>query len=208
MKVSYQWLKEYLDLDVEPRDLAEKIARTSVDINDVYKMDDGLKKIVVGKVLSVEEHPNSDHLHLPVDVGEDDPIQVVGAPNVQADKKVIVALNGARISDNVKIKRGKIRGVESNGMLCALQEIGFSDKIAPKDYEAGIYFLPDDAKVGEPVFGYLGMDDPIIDTDVTPNRGDMLSMYGNVNDIAAFYNLKPHFKELSVEENGDRLPVN
>ncbi|MDD6432103.1 MAG: phenylalanine--tRNA ligase subunit beta [Lactobacillaceae bacterium] len=206
MKVSYQWLKEYLDLDVEPRDLAEKIARTSVDINDVYKMDDGLKKIVVGKVLSVEEHPNSDHLHIcQVDVGEDDPIQVVcGAPNVQADKKVIVALNGARIADNVKIKRGKIRGVESNGMLCALQEIGFSDKIAPKDYEAGIYFLPDDAKVGEPVFGYLGMDDPIIDTDVTPNRGDMLSMYGNVNDIAAFYNLKPHFKELPVEENGDQ----
>lgn len=206
MKVSYQWLKEYLDLDVEPRELAEKIARTSVDINDVYKMDDGLKKIVVGKVLSVEEHPNSDHLHIcQVEVGEDDPIQVVcGAPNVQADKKVIVALSGARIADNVKIKRGKIRGVESNGMLCALQEIGFSDKIAPKDYEAGIYFLPDDAKVGEPVFGYLGMDDPIIDTDVTPNRGDMLSMYGNVNDIAAFYNLKPHFKELSVEENGDQ----
>ncbi|MGN1279306.1 MAG: phenylalanine--tRNA ligase subunit beta, partial [Limosilactobacillus sp.] len=206
MKVSYQWLKEYLDLDVEPRELAEKIARTSVDINDVYKMDDGLKKIVVGKVLSVEEHPNSDHLHIcQVDVGEDEPIQVVcGAQNVQADKKVIVALTGARIADNVKIKRGKIRGVESNGMLCALQEIGFSDKIAPKDYEAGIYFLPDDAKVGEPVFGYLGMDDPIIDTDVTPNRGDMLSMYGNVNDIAAFYNLKPHFKELPVEENGDQ----
>ena len=206
MKVSYQWLKEYLDLDVEPRDLAEKIARTSVDINDVYKMDDGLKKIVVGDVLSVEEHPNSDHLHIcQVDVGEDDPIQVVcGAPNVQAGKKVIVALSGARIADNVKIKRGKIRGVESNGMLCALQEIGFSDKIAPKDYEAGIYFLPDDAKVGEPVFGYLGMDDPIIDTDVTPNRGDMLSIYGNVNDIAAFYNLKPHFKELPVEENADQ----
>ena len=123
MKVSYQWLKEYLDLDVEPRELAEKIARTSVDINDVYKMDDGLKKIVVGKVLSVEEHPNSDHLHIcQVEVGEDDPIQVVcGAPNVQADKKVIVALSGARIADNVKIKRGKIRGVESNGMLCALQ---------------------------------------------------------------------------------------
>ncbi|MGM9907504.1 phenylalanine--tRNA ligase subunit beta [Limosilactobacillus sp.] len=206
MKVSYQWLKEYLDLDVEPGELAEKIARTSVDINDVYQMDDGLKKIVVGKVLSVEEHPNSDHLHIcQVDVGEDEPIQVVcGAPNVQADKKVIVALTGARIADNVKIKRGKIRGVESNGMLCALQEIGFSDKIAPKDYEAGIYFLPDDAKVGEPVFGYLGMDDTIIDTDVTPNRGDMLSMYGNVNDIAAFYGLKPHFKELAVEENDDQ----
>lgn len=205
MKVSYQWLKEYLDLDVEPRELAEKIARTSVDINDVYKMSDGLKKIVVGKVVAMTDHPNSDHLHIcQVDVGAADPLQIVcGAPNVQVGKKVIVALNGARIADNVKIKRGKIRGVESNGMLCALQEIGFSDKIAPKDYEAGLYFLPDDAKEGEPVFGYLGMDDTIIDTDVTPNRGDMLSMYGNVNDIAAFYGLKPRFKEIPVEENGD-----
>lgn len=89
-------------------------------------------------------------------------------------------------------------------MLCALQEIGFSDRIAPKAYEAGIYILPDDAKPGESVFSYLGMDDTIIDTDVTPNRGDMLSIYGNVNNIAAFYNLKPHFKEVAVEENDDQ----
>ncbi|MRN07099.1 phenylalanine--tRNA ligase subunit beta [Lactobacillus sp. 0.1XD8-4] len=203
MKVSYQWLQEYLDLDVTPQDLAEKIARTSVDINDVYSLSDGLKNIVVGEVMECESHPDSDHLHVcQVDVGAEQPIQIVcGAPNVQAGKKVIVALNGARIADNQKIKRGKIRGVESNGMLCALQEIGFSDKIAPKDYEEGIYFLPDDAKNGDSVFKYLGMDDTIIDTDVTPNRGDMLSIYGNVNDIAAFYSLKPHFKELAVEED-------
>ena len=204
MKVSYQWLQEYLDLDVAPQDLAEKIARTSVDINDVYSLSDGLKKIVVGEVVKCENHPDSDHLHVcQVDVGEEEPIQIVcGAPNVQEGKKVIVALHGARIADNQKIKRGKIRGVESNGMLCALQEIGFSDKIAPKDYEDGIYFLPDDAKNGDPVFKYLGMDDTIIDTDVTPNRGDMLSIYGNVNDIAAFYGLKPHFKEITIKEEG------
>ena len=204
MKVSYQWLQEYLDLDVAPQDLAEKIARTSVDINDVYSLSDGLKKIVVGEVVQCENHPDSDHLHVcQVDVGEEEPIQIVcGAPNVQEGKKVIVALHGARIADNQKIKRGKIRGVESNGMLCALQEIGFSDKIAPKDYEDGIYFLPDDAKNGDPVFKYLGMDDTIIDTDVTPNRGDMLSIYGNVNDIAAFYGLKSHFKEVAIKEEG------
>lgn len=204
MKVSYQWLQEYLDLDVAPQDLAEKIARTSVDINDVYSLSDGLKKIVVGEVVKCENHPDSDHLHVcQVDVGEEEPIQIVcGAPNVQEGKKVIVAFHGARIADNQKIKRGKIRGVESNGMLCALQEIGFSDKIAPKDYEDGIYFLPDDAKNGDPVFKYLGMDDTIIDTDVTPNRGDMLSIYGNVNDIAAFYGLKSHFKEVAIKEEG------
>lgn len=206
MKVSYQWLKEYLDIDVEPHELAEKIARTSVDINDVYSLSDGLKKIVVGDVVSCEAHPDSDHLHVcQVDVGEDEPIQIVcGAPNVAAGEKVIVALHGARIGDNVKIKRGKIRGVQSNGMLCALQELGFSDKIAPKDYDDGIYLLPADAKPGDSVFPYLGMDDVIIDTDVTPNRGDMLSIYGNVNDIAAFYGLQPHFKELAVKESADQ----
>lgn len=206
MKVSYQWLKEYLDIDVEPHELAEKIARTSVDINDVYSLSDGLKKIVVGNVITCEPHPDSDHLHVcQVDVGEDEPIQIVcGAPNVAAGEKVIVALHGARIGDNVKIKRGKIRGVQSNGMLCALQELGFSDKIAPKDYDDGIYLLPDDAKPGESVFPYLGMDDVIIDTDVTPNRGDMLSIYGNVNDIAAFYGLKPHFKKVAVKEEASQ----
>ncbi|WHO84956.1 phenylalanine--tRNA ligase subunit beta [Limosilactobacillus oris] len=206
MKVSYQWLKEYLDIDVEPHELAEKIARTSVDINDVYSLSDGLKKIVVGDVITCEPHPDSDHLHVcQVDVGEGEPIQIVcGAPNVAAGEKVIVALHGARIGDNVKIKRGKIRGVQSNGMLCALQELGFSDKIAPKDYDDGIYLLPADAKPGESVFPYLGMDDVIIDTDVTPNRGDMLSIYGNVNDIAAFYGLKPNFKEVAVKEEASQ----
>lgn len=128
---------------------------------------------------------------------------VCGAPNVQEGKKVIVALHGARIAGNQKIKRGKIRGVESNGMLCALQEIGFSDKIAPKDYEDGIYFLPDDAKNGDPVFKYLGMDDTIIDTDVTPNRGDSL-VFMEMLDIAAFYGLKSHFKEVAIKEEGTK----
>lgn len=206
MKVSYNWLKEYLDLDVAPRELSEKIARTSVDINDVYSLGDGLKKIVVCEVTSCEPHPDSAHLNVcQVNVGEDKPLQIVcGAPNVATGEKVIVALNGARIADNQKIKRGKIRGVESNGMLCALQEIGFSDKIAPKEYSAGLYLLPDDAKPGESAISYLGLDDTIIDTDVTPNRGDMLSIYGNVNDIAAFYGLTPHFKELAVKENDDQ----
>ena len=100
MKVSYDWLNEYLDLDVEPRDLAEKIARTSVDINDVYSLSDGLKKLVVGEVETCEPHPDSDHLHVcSVNVGEEEPLQIVcGAPNVAAGQKVIVALNGARIA--------------------------------------------------------------------------------------------------------------
>lgn len=207
MKVSYQWLNKYLPLEqnqIKPAALAEKLARTSVDINSVTSPSDGLKKIIVGYVEECVPHPDSDHMHVcQVKIRDDETIQIVcGAPNVQAGKKVIVALHGARIADNVKIKRGKIRGEESDAMLCALQEIGFSEKIAPKDYEDGIWFLPDDAKIGDSVFPYLGMDDTIIDTDVTPNRGDMLSIYGNVNDLAAIYDLPNGFESHAVTENG------
>lgn len=206
MKVSYQWLKEYLDVPENPTDLAERIARTSVDINDVYSPSDGLTKLVVGYVDSIKPHPDSDHLALcQVDTGDGKLVQIVcGAPNIQAGKKVIVALPGARIGNNIKIKRSKMRGELSEGMICALQEIGFSEQIAPKAYDEGIWFLPDDATPGESIFPYLGMDDTIIDTDVTPNRGDMFSMLGNVNDIAAFYGVKPHFKVVPVNENSDQ----
>ncbi len=109
MKVSYKWLKDYINLDVSADELAEKIERSSVEVDSVVKPSAGLKKIVVGQILSLEDHPDSDHLHIcQVDVGEDEPLQIVcGAPNVAVNKKVIVALPGSRIADNVKIKKIK-----------------------------------------------------------------------------------------------------
>lgn len=194
MKVSYKWLKEYFDLDVEPKVLAEKIERTAVEVDQVTRAEDGLKKIIVGYTLDVKPHPDSDHLNIcQVDVGEDEPIQIVcGAPNVAKGQYVIVALHGARIKDNVKIKRSKMRGEQSNGMICALQEIGFDEKVVPKAYVNGIYVFPADSgvKPGEPVYSYLGMDDDVIDTSVTPNRGDLFSMDGNAYEIGAIYNKK------------------
>lgn len=208
MKVSYQWLNEYLPLaknGIKPAALAEKLARTSVDINEVSSPKDGLKKVVVGYVKECVPHPNSDHLHVcQVQVSDDETVQIVcGAPNVAAGEKVIVALHGARIGNNVKIKRSKMRGEESNGMLCALQELGVSNSVTPKSDDEGIWILPDNAKVGEPVWPYVGMDDTIIDTDVTPNRGDMLSIYGNVNDLAAIYDLQKDFRQHALtDESG------
>ncbi len=206
MKISYRWLKEYLDIDVPAKDLAEKIERGSVEIDSVEKPSDGLKKIVVGEVMSMEPHPDSDHLNIcQVDIGEDDLSQIVcGAPNVAPNHKVIVALPGSRIGGNVKIKRSKMRGVTSNGMICALDEIGFSKDVVPKEWADGIYFLPDDAEVGEPVFPYLGMDDELIDVDVTPNRGDMLSVYGVANDVAALYDKTAKLNHPDVTEIGEK----
>ncbi|KRK35527.1 phenylalanine--tRNA ligase subunit beta [Levilactobacillus parabrevis] len=207
MKISYNWIKEYLDLNVKPADLAEKIERTSVEVDGVTTPSDGLKKIVVGHVLSLEAHPDSDHLHVcQVDVGEDEPLQIVcGAPNVAAGQNVIVALPGSRIADNVKIKKSKMRGVPSAGMICALQEIGFPEDVVPKDYVDGIYVLPEDATPGDAVYDYLGMNDSLIDLDVTPNRGDMLSLYGTLHDLAAIYDKPVKLDHPEVKEDGTAI---
>ncbi|QGZ69970.1 phenylalanine--tRNA ligase subunit beta [Pediococcus pentosaceus] len=204
MKLSYKWLSKYLELDLEPKDLAEKIERTAVEVDSVTRLDYKLKKIVVGHTLEVTEHPDSDHLHIcQVDVGEEEPIQIVcGAPNIAADQDIIVALHGSRIKDNVKIKRSKMRGVPSNGMICALQEIGYPDNVVPKDYADGIYVFPADSHVkpGDSVMEALGMDDDVIDTSVTPNRGDMFSMNGNAHEIAAILDQKANFEVLKVQD--------
>ncbi|WP_395320964.1 phenylalanine--tRNA ligase subunit beta [Levilactobacillus parabrevis] len=207
MKISYNWIKEYLDLNVKPADLAEKIERTSVEVDGVTTPSDGLKKIVVGHVLSLEAHPDSDHLHVcQVDVGEDEPLQIVcGAPNVAAGQNVIVALPGSRIADNVKIKKSKMRGIPSAGMICALQEIGFPEDVVPKDYVDGIYVLPEDATPGDAVYDYLGMNDSLIDLDVTPNRGDMLSLYGTLHDLAAIYDKPVKLDHPEVKEDGTAI---
>ena len=178
MRISTTWLRDYLKLDIPVDELSEKIERTAVEVDGVIRPSEGLKKVVVGHVLTCEPHPDSDHLHVcQVDVGEDDPLQIVcGAPNVAAGEKVIVALPNSWIGGHTKIKKSKMRGVPSNGMLCALDELGFDEKLVPKEVADGIFILPADATPGEPVFSYLGMDDEIIDMSVTPNRGDMLSM--------------------------------
>ncbi|GAY72866.1 phenylalanyl-tRNA synthetase beta chain [Lentilactobacillus kosonis] len=205
MKLSYKWVKEYLDLNIPAKELAEKIERTAVEVDSVSRLDDGLKKIVTGKVLSMENHPDSDHLHIcQVDVGEEEPLQIVcGAPNVAAGQTVIVALPGSRIGGNVKIKKSKMRGVQSNGMICALDEIGFSKDVVPKEWEDGIYVFDDTVPVGEDVYSYLGMDDDVIDLDVTPNRGDMLSVLGTVHELAAIYDQSPEIKAPEITEDVD-----
>ncbi|ETY74490.1 phenylalanine--tRNA ligase subunit beta [Lactiplantibacillus fabifermentans] len=207
MKISYAWLRDYLKLDLPADELAEKIERTAVEVDGVIRPSEGLKKVVVGDVLECVEHPDSDHLHIcQVDVGEEDPIQIVcGAPNVAAGEKVIVALPNSWIGDHTKIKRSKMRGVVSNGMLCALDELGFDEKLVPKEVADGIFILPADAKPGEPVFSYIGMDDEIIDMSVTPNRGDMLSMNGTAHELAAIYDQTPTMPTVDLHEATDDL---
>ncbi|MET3558162.1 phenylalanyl-tRNA synthetase beta chain [Streptococcus rupicaprae] len=202
MLVSYKWLKELVDIDVPVAELAEKMSTTGIEVEGVTTPADGLSNIVVGHVLSCEDVPDT-HLHLcQVDTGDGEPRQIVcGAPNVRAGIKVMVALPGARIADNYKIKKGKIRGLESLGMICSLGELGVSDSVVPKEFADGIQILPEDAEVGSSVFPYLGMDDAIIELSITPNRADALSMRGVAHEVAAIYGKSIHFPEKSLSES-------
>lgn len=202
MLVSYKWLSEYVDLsEVTPEALADKLSRTGIEVEEVHPLDEGLKKIVVGHVEECVDHPNSDHLHIcQVNIGEEVTQIVCGAPNVASGQNVIVALPGARIVDNIKIKKGKMRGEASNGMICALEEIGIPNAVTPKEYAEGIYILPDDATPGESVFPLLGMDDVMLDLAITPNRADALGMRGVAYEVAAVYHKDLKFQEVMLEE--------
>lgn len=207
MLVSYKWLNEYVDVkDVAPKELADRLSLTGIEVEGLESPEEGLKKIVVGDVKECIPHPDSDHLSVcQVDIGEDELSQIVcGAPNIKAGVKVIVALPGSRIAGNVKIKKGKMRGQVSNGMICSLQEVGYSDSVIPKEYAEGIYYLPSNAIAGEPVFSYLEMDDTIIDLSITPNRADALSIRGVAHEVAAIYDKKVNFPAVELKEASEK----
>lgn len=203
MLVSYKWLKELVDVDVTTAELAEKMSTTGIEVEGVETPAEALSKLVVGHVLSCEDVPET-HLHLcQVDTGDaEGPRQIVcGAPNVTAGIKVIVAIPGARIANNYKIKKGKIRGMESLGMICSLPELGLPDSIIPKEFADGIQILPEDAVPGDSIFPYLDLDDEIIELSITPNRADALSMRGVAHEVAAIYGKSVHFPEKTVTED-------
>lgn len=201
MLVSYKWLKELVDVTVLSEELAEKMSTTGIEVEGVSSPAEGLSKIVVGEVVSCEDVAET-HLHVcQVNVGEEALRQIVcGAPNIRAGIKVMVALPGARIANNYKIKKGKIRGLESLGMICSLGELGISDSVVPKEFSDGIQILPEEAVPGDSVFPYLDLDDEIIELSITPNRADALSMRGVAYEVAAIYDKSVHFKDFPLLE--------
>lgn len=189
MKISYKWLKEYVDFDLTPQEVADALTSTGLEVDaleEVQSIRGGLKGLFVGQVLTCEAHPNSDHLHITtVDLGKDAPQQIVcGAPNVAAGQKVIVADLGCTLYEGDKeftIKKSKLRGVESFGMLCAEDEIGIGHD------HAGIIVLPQNAIVGMPAAEYYHLEsDWVIEIDITANRADALSHYGVARDLYAW----------------------
>ena len=189
MNISYKWLKEYVDFDLTPQQVCDAITSTGLEVDaleEVQTIRGGLKGLYVGKVLTCETHPNSDHLHVTtVDLGHGEPSQIVcGAPNVAAGQKVIVADLGCVLYDGDQefvIKKSKLRGVESNGMICAEDEIGIGTS------HDGIIVLPEDAVVGTPAAEYYHLEsDWLIEVDITANRADGLSHWGVARDLYAW----------------------
>ena len=189
MNISYKWLKEYVDFDLTPQEVCDALTSTGLEVDaleEVQSIKGGLKGLYVGKVLTCEQHPDSDHLHVTtVDLGKGEPSQIVcGAPNVAAGQKVIVADLGCVLYDGDKefvIKKSKLRGVESMGMICAEDEIGVGTS------HDGIIVLPEDAVVGTPAAEYYNLEsDWLIEVDITANRADALSHWGVARDLYAW----------------------
>ena len=183
MKVSLKWLSDYVDVPADTKAFCDRLDLTGTGVEGVEKLGAAFDHVVVGHVLTCEDHPDSDHMHVvTVDVAQDEPLQIVcGAPNIAAGIKVPVACVGAHLPGDVKIKKGKLRGVASNGMCCSQRELGFGSD------HAGIWVLPEDAPVGMPIADYLKQSDTVLDLEITPNRPDCLSVVGFAREVGAMY---------------------
>ncbi|MEK1558625.1 phenylalanine--tRNA ligase subunit beta [Staphylococcus aureus] len=202
MLISNEWLKEYVTNDDSVSNLAERITRTGIEVDDLIDYTKDIKNLVVGFVKSKEKHPDADKLNVcQVDIGEDEPVQIVcGAPNVDAGQYVIVAKVGGRLPGGIKIKRAKLRGERSEGMICSLQEIGISSNYIPKSFESGIYVFSESQVPGTDALQALYLDDQVMEFDLTPNRADALSMIGTAYEVAALYNTKMTKPETTSNE--------
>ncbi len=183
MKVSLKWLSEYVDVPEDTKAFCDRLDLTGTGVEGVDRLGDTFDGVVVGHVLTCEDHPDSDHMHVvTVNVGAEEPVQIVcGAPNIAAGIKVPVATIGAVLPGDFKIKKSKLRGVVSCGMCCSQRELGMGN-----DHE-GIWVLPEDAPTGQPIADYLQLADTVLDLEITPNRPDCLSVVGFAREVGAMY---------------------
>lgn len=205
MFISKEWLESYVEVNQPVNVLAERITRTGIEVDDIIDYTKGIKNLVVGYVQSIAAHPDADKLNVcQVDIGEVEPVQIVcGAPNVDAGQTVIVATVGGRLPGGVKIKRAKLRGERSEGMICSLQEIGVPTNLVPKQFENGIYVFSSEVTPGTDALSALYLDDQVMEFDLTPNRADALSMIGTAYETAALYNVPMVKPETQSNENDE-----
>ena len=205
MILSTNFLKDYLDIDFDTEEKIHELAENMTKVGNEYDSEGKFipaTNLVIGKVLECEMHPDSDHLHVcKVDIGSEVRQIVCGAPNVRKGLKVVVALPGAKLPGGITITSSMKRGVESDGMLCSMAELGLDSKFLKPEDKEGIHELPEDAPVGENPIKYMNMDDGVIDFELTANRGDLLSILGMAYEVGAIYDKKVKDVDLSHKES-------
>ncbi len=216
MNTSLKWIRDLVPgLSCTPQEYRDAMTLSGSKVENYTCMDKDLEKIVIGQVVSVEKHPDADKLIIcQVDIGSDTIQIVTGAPNVTEGCKIPVVLDGGKVAGGhdgtvtpggIKIKKGKLRGVESNGMMCSIEELGSNRDMFPLAPEEGIYILPEDAPVGEDAVAYLGLDDVVVEYEITSNRVDCFSVLGIAREAAATFQKEFHPPEIKETGNGENV---
>lgn len=207
MKVSYKWLQDYVDVSISPQELADRLTMAGVAVENVHYLGEGISSVVTGQILQINQHPNADKLVIcQVTTDGEDRIQIVtGATNVREGHKVPVAKVGAKLPNGLVIKKAKLRGEVSNGMLCSGQELGIDTSLLPPDQQNGILILPEDTPLNMNIVEFLGLDDYILELDLTPNRGDCMSMIGVAREVAAILGADLKLPEAPLEEGDEEI---
>lgn len=214
MLVAIEWLKDYVDILGDLDSFVDKMIMSGSNVETVEKIGGDFEGVVIGKVISVEDHPDADRLKVcQVDVAGEDKLQIVcGAPNVHEGALVPVALDGAKLPGGLKIKKGELRGIVSNGMICSAEELGWSDNVVPLNSKDGIWLLGEDSPVGRDFKEELATEDYVIDFEITPNRPDCLSILGMAREVAASLETDLKLPEVDLKCEGqsaaeDRLSI-
>ncbi|MHB1420582.1 MAG: phenylalanine--tRNA ligase subunit beta [Bacillota bacterium] len=211
MRVSYEWLKSYVDIDLSPEELAHRLTMAGIAVEGLERMGEEITGVVVGKIAQIQEHPNADKLVIcQVDTGEERRYQVVtGAPNVREGQRIPVALAGAKLPTGLAIKKAQFRGVPSEGMLCSAQELKLDPNLLIEGQEEGILVLEENAPLGVEITAVLGLNDVVLEFELTPNRADCLGVLNIAREIAAITgkSLKLPTVEILAGENNINLPL-
>jgi len=204
MKVPLNWLKDYVDIKVSPKEFAEAMTMSGSKVEGIEVQGEEISNVVVGKILSLEKHPDADRLQVAkVDVGEEVIQIVTGARNISVGDFIPVALHGSTLPGGVKIRKGKLRGVESNGMMCSIQELGLTKNDYPEAAEDGIFILKEGLPLGKDIKEVLGLNDSVVEFEITSNRPDCFSMVGIAREAAVTLGSKFKKPEIKVKEEGD-----
>ena len=217
MLVSVNWLKDYVDVDVPVKELGDRMIMSGSNIETITEIGTGMSGVKLGRIDKIEKHPNADKLVVcQLNIGGDDLLQVVtGADNIYVGAYVPVATDGShipgplhgqpKVEGGVTITKGELRGVKSDGMLCGPQELGLEDKVAPMNSKDGIWLLPGnwDDHLGEDFDKALGLEDHVIDFEITPNRPDCLAMVGMAREAAATFGTQMKYPDIAVEPSDE-----